>query len=60
LVLFTITVETDNEDWGIQDLARKGMQFIGEPIQHTSGKVGFVHPKSLYGAQLELFQPKSG
>ena len=58
--LFLITVETNDVDKELQDLARKGVQLIGsEPIQNTSGKVGFVHPKSLYGVQLELFQPKS-
>lgn len=58
--LFLITVETNDVDKEMQDLARKGVQFIGsEPIQHTSGKVGFVHPRFLHGVQLELFQPKS-
>ena len=59
--LFLITVETNDVEKEMQSLIKKGVRLIGsEPIQHTSGKVGFVHPKSLHGVQLELFQPKSG
>ena len=58
--LFLITAETDDVEKEMQSLIKKGVQLIGsEPIQHTSGKVGFVHPRSLHGVQLELFQPKS-
>lgn len=58
--LFLITVETDDVEKEMQQLAEMGVQLIGNtPILHTSGKVGFVHPKSLHGVQLELFQPKS-
>lgn len=58
--IFLITVETDDVTKEMQSLLKKGIQLIGnEPIQHTSGKVGFVHPKSLHGVQLELFQPSS-
>ena len=58
--LFPITAETDDVEKEMQSLIKKGVQLIGnEPIQHTSGKVGFVHPRSLHGVQLELFQPKS-
>lgn len=59
--VFLITVETGDVKEEIQRLTKIGIQLLGNtPVQHTSGKVGFVHPKSLNGVQLELFQPESG
>ncbi|MBI4288480.1 MAG: VOC family protein [Chloroflexi bacterium] len=59
--VFLLTVETDDVEKEMHDLSAKGVQLLGNaPIEHWTGKVGFVHPRSLHGVQLELFEPKSG
>lgn len=58
--LFLITIEVADVEQKMRELAQKGVQLISNtPIEHWTGKVGFVHPKSLHGVQLELFQPRS-
>lgn len=58
--LFLMTIEVADVEQKMRELVHKGVQLISNtPIEHWTGKVGFVHPKSLHGVQLELFQPKS-
>lgn len=58
--LFLITIEVADVEQKMRELVQNGVQLISNTlIEHWTGKVGFVHPKSLHGVQLELFQPKS-
>lgn len=56
--LFLISVEVDDIDHDIEELKEKDLNFVlKETASGDFGKVNFVHPKSMHGVQIEIFQP---
>jgi len=57
--LFLITAEVDDIERDVEELKSKGVSFaIKDIISEDFGKVTFVHPKSMHGVQIEIYQPK--
>ncbi|NYZ15852.1 hypothetical protein HL658_25205 [Azospirillum sp. RWY-5-1] len=56
--LFLLSVEVDNYGEDAAEMKGKGVKFLmEEPIDAAMGLVNFVHPKSMAGVQIEVFQP---
>ncbi len=57
--LFLLSIEVDNVDSSVEELADKGLQFLfKETLQGNFGEVNFAHPKSAHGVQIEVYRPK--
>lgn len=56
--LFLLSVRTDAIEKDTKALEAQGLRFIlDRPATGDFGAVNFVHPKSMHGVQLEMFQP---
>jgi len=56
--LFLLSVRTDAVDEDTNALKQRGLQFIlDKSARGKFGAVNFVHPKSMHGVQLEIYQP---
>lgn len=59
--VFLISVEVDDINKDVEELKSKGLSFaLKEIATGDFGKVNFVHPKSMHGVQMEIYQPKKG
>lgn len=57
--LFLLSVEVDAIDDDVVDLRRKGFELLlSESVSGQFGAVNFVHPKSMNGVQVEIYQPR--
>ncbi len=57
--VFLVSIEVDNIEKDADELKQKGLNFVlEEPAAGDFGKVNFVHPKSMHGLQVELYQPR--
>lgn len=57
--LFLITAEVDDIEKDVEELKRKGVSLATKDIiSGNFGKVTFVHPKSMHGVQVEIYEPK--
>ena len=61
--LFLMSLKVDNLENSMADLTAKGVKFVGDkpmPFKGTGnqpgGFVGFGHPKTLHGVQIEFMQ----
>jgi len=56
--LFLLSVKVDAIDDDIADLRQKGCQLLlNDSVNGDFGAVNFVHPKSMNGVQVEIYQP---
>lgn len=56
--LFLLSVEVDDIDDDVADLRDKGYQLLlSDSVSGEFGVVNFVHPKSMNGVQVEIYQP---
>jgi len=56
---FLISLEVDDIDKDVETLKSEGLNFVlPETLSGNFGKVNFVHPNSMHGVQLEIYQPK--
>lgn len=56
--LFLLSVRTDAVEEDTKALKQRGVQFIlDKSVSGKFGAVNFVHPKSMHGVQLEIYQP---
>lgn len=56
--VFLLSVAVDAIDQDVPALKAKGMQFVlPETVAGEFGAVNFIHPKSLNGVQVEIYQP---
>lgn len=56
--LFLLSVEVDSIDSDSQALRAKGFPLVMDAtLKGSFGAVNFVHPKSMKGVQIELYQP---
>lgn len=57
--VFLISLEVDDIEKDVDELKSKGLSFVlKESVTGDFGKVNFVHPKSMHGVQIEIYQPK--
>jgi methylmalonyl-CoA epimerase len=57
--LFLISVEVDDIENDVKELQNRGLNFIlKDTLSGNYGKVNFVHPKSMHGVQIEVYQPQ--
>ncbi len=55
-----ICFEVDDVDEELKAMAEKGVELIDKQGRDgVSGKIGFLHPKSIHGVLIELVQPRS-
>jgi methylmalonyl-CoA epimerase len=56
--VFLLSVAVDQIDQDTEALKRRGLQFIlDKSATGAFGAVNFVHPKSMHGVQVEIYQP---
>lgn len=56
--MFLLSVAVDHIDQDTEALKRCGLQFIlDKSATGAFGAVNFVHPKSMHGVQVEIYQP---
>ena len=56
--VFLISVKVDDIEQDVEVLKERGLLFaLKETSRGEFGKVNFVHPKSMHGVQLEIYQP---
>ena len=56
--ILLISLESDDVDADVAKLRETALQFVmPQNAEGKFGKVNFIHPKSLHGAQVELIQP---
>lgn len=57
--VFLVSLEVDDIEKDVEELKNKGLIFaLKEIVSGSFGKVNFVHPKSMHGLQVEIYQPK--
>ncbi len=54
--LFLLSVEVDAIDDDVADLRQKGLELLRDSMSGEFGAVNFVHPKSMHGVQVEVYQ----
>lgn len=56
--VFLLSVRVDAMDQDCAALKGQGLQLLlGKPATGAFGAVNFVHPKSMHGVQVEIYQP---
>lgn len=56
--LFLLSVEVDAIDDDVADLRQKGLELLLRDSESGEfGAVNFIHPKSMHGVQVEVYQP---
>jgi len=56
--MFLLSVKVEGIEQEVRTLKECGLQFIlDETATGAFGAVNFVHPKSMHGVQLEIYQP---
>lgn len=59
--VFLLSVRVDAIDEDVKTLKEQGLQLLLEkPATGRFGAVNFVHPKSMHGVQIEIYQPGEG
>lgn len=56
--LFLLSVEVDSMEADSEAFKKDGFRFlIDEPVNGPFGAVNFIHPKSMHGVQIEVYEP---
>lgn len=56
--MFLLSIEVDEIEKDVEQLKNKGLNFVLKgTVSGDFGKVNFVHPRSMHGVQVEIFQP---
>ena len=56
--MFLLSLKVEGIEQEVSALKERGLQFIlDETVSGAFGAVNFVHPKSMHGVQLEIYQP---
>ena len=57
--VFLLSLRVDSIESDTASLKEKGLVFLlDQPARGDFGAVNFVHPKSMHGVQIEIYEPK--
>lgn len=56
--ILLVSLEVDDADSEVERIRANGMQpVLKKTAEGSFGKANFIHPKSMHGVQIEIFQP---